>query len=104
MLVYIINVTLLQLALLALSFLSLVTDSGLVIPCISSKKHKEISNYAADMGISMSRQLETFGLGASQMALSLLGGNNRCIMLEKSSIRNEHFTRETGIPSNILGF
>jgi len=53
------------------------TDSGLVIPCISSKKHKEISNYAADMGISISRQLETFGLGASQMALSLLGGNNR---------------------------
>lgn len=53
------------------------TDSGLVIPCISSKKLEEISDYAIHMGITLSRQLETFGLGASQMSLNVLGGNNR---------------------------
>ncbi|CAK8698294.1 unnamed protein product [Clavelina lepadiformis] len=53
------------------------TDSGLVIPCISSSLHNKICSTAAEMGISNSRQIEAFGINASQMSLNLMGGNTR---------------------------
>ncbi|XP_002123787.2 enhancer of mRNA-decapping protein 3-like [Ciona intestinalis] len=53
------------------------TDAGLVVPCVSSTTHKNICRVAEEMGISKTRQIETFGINTSQMAFSMLGGANR---------------------------
>ena len=51
-----------------------------MIPCISFDLHNKICKAAAEMGINYTRQLEVFGLNASQMALNLLGGSNRSVI------------------------
>ena len=54
-----------------------IVDTGLVIPCISSELHHKVCEAAIELGLGITRQIEIFGVNASQMALNLLGGGNR---------------------------
>ncbi|XP_030271235.1 enhancer of mRNA-decapping protein 3-like [Sparus aurata] len=53
------------------------TDSGLVVPSVSYELHQRLLAAAERWGLSVERRLETIGVCASQMALTLLGGPNR---------------------------
>lgn len=52
-------------------------DSGLVVPSVSYELHQRLLAAAERWGLSVERRLETIGVCASQMALTLLGGPNR---------------------------
>ncbi|ESP03622.1 hypothetical protein LOTGIDRAFT_180090 [Lottia gigantea] len=56
---------------------SYVTDSGLVVPCISTGLRNTILSLAVKYGITIDRQIEMVGRSASEMVLQLLGGCHR---------------------------
>ncbi|CAK6958789.1 enhancer of mRNA-decapping protein 3-like [Scomber scombrus] len=53
------------------------TDSGLVVPSVPYELYKRLLAAAERWGLSLERRLETIGVCASQMTLTLLGGPNR---------------------------
>ncbi|KAK5873532.1 hypothetical protein PBY51_018567 [Eleginops maclovinus] len=53
------------------------SDSGLVVPSVTLDLHKRLLAAAERWGLSVERRLESIGVSASQMALTLLGGPNR---------------------------
>lgn len=70
-------------------------DSGLVVPSISFELHKRLLAAAESHGLSLERRLEMTGVCASQMALTLLGGPNRFVGLNRNCIIRNIF-RESG--------
>lgn len=54
-----------------------VTDSGLIVPCISYDLRSRLFSTAEEFGFSKSRRLETVGRSTTEMILQLVGGSHR---------------------------
>ena len=59
--------------------ISLITDSDLVVPCVSSSLREKIMSSAEQTGLTMSKQTEMLGRSATEMILQLIGGGHRCV-------------------------
>jgi len=54
-----------------------VTDSGLVVPCVSLELREKLQAVITNHGLGLERQAEIMGRAATELAIQLLGGQHR---------------------------
>lgn len=62
-----------------ITLMILLSDSGLVVPCIDYDLRNKLFDIAEACGFSMERRLEMIGRSSSEMVLQLLGGSSRSV-------------------------